>query len=338
MFSCVKCYIIGSNRCKTGSEQLKITHENKFKRIASMSQTIRTLLTQWLEYLSQQGKSNYTVVAYRRGMRHFIHWSEQAYEDRFEADAVLPMDLEQWKTYQVKTQKSAPATINQRLVAVSSFFAWCLNANIITKSPCHSVKAIRLEKHKPRSIDEKTLKRLLRAVHRSGNLRDIAIVEMLSGTGIRVGELLDLQVSDIVDLDKRSAYLIVRQGKYGNYRTIPLTKIVRQALLDYLAQYSNNEDTDATLWIGRKGALTQSSSVLRLLNKYCIQAKIEKVTPHQLRHTFATSYLQKNPDDLRGLATLLGHSDLNTVMLYTEPSLEELAQKMESSGEELESE
>lgn len=59
--------------------------------------------------------------------------------------------------------------------------------------------------------------------------------------------------------------------------------------------------------------------------------------PHQLRHTFATSYLQKNPDDLRGLAALLGHSDLNTVMLYTEPSLEELAQKMESSDEETES-
>ena len=296
-----------------------------------MSQTIETLLAQWLEYLSQQGKSNYTIVAYRRGMRHFIRWSEQAYEDRFETGAILPLDLEQWKTYQVKTQKSAPATINQRLVAVSSFFAWCLNANIITKSPCRSVKAIRLEKHKPRSIDGKTLKRLLRAVHRSGNLRDIAIVEMLSGTGIRVGELLDLQVEDIVDLDKRSAYLIVRQGKYGNYRTIPLTKTVRQVLLDYLAQYSK-------LWIGRKGTLTQSSSVLRLLNKYCIQAKIEKVTPHQLRHTFATSYLQKNPDDLRGLAALLGHSDLNTVMLYTEPSLEELAQKMESSGEELESE
>jgi site-specific recombinase XerD len=299
-----------------------------------MSQTAETLLTQWLEYLSHQGKSNYTVVAYRRGMRHFIRWSKQAYEESFEVEAVRPLDLEQWKTYQVKIQKLAPATINQRLVAVSSFFDWCLNANIIIKSPCRSVKAIRLEKHKPRSIDEKLLNRLLRAVHRSGNLRDIAIVEVLSGTGIRVSELLDLQVGDIIDLDKRSAYLIVRQGKYGNYRTVPLTKTVRQVLLDYLAQPSSNEDADATLWIGRKGALTQSSSILRLLDKYCIQAKIGKVTPHQLRHTFATSYLQKNPDDLRGLAALLGHSDLNTVMLYTEPSLEDLAQRMESSSEE----
>lgn len=303
-----------------------------------MSQTAETLLTQWLEYLSQQGKSNYTVVAYRRGMRHFIRWSEQTYEDDFEVKAVLPRDLEQWKTHQAKIQKSAPATINQRLVAVSSFFDWCLDADIIAKSPIHSVKAIRLEKHKPRSIDEKLLKRLLRAVHKGANLRDAAIVEILSGTGIRVGELLGLQVGDIVDLDKRSAHLIVRQGKHGNYRTVPLTKTVRQALTDYLAQYSGSEDADTTLWTGRKGVLTQSSSVLRLLDKYCIQAKIDKVTPHQIRHTFATLYLQKNPDDLRGLAALLGHSDLNTVMLYTEPSLEDLAQRMESSGEEHEPE
>jgi site-specific recombinase XerD len=300
-----------------------------------MSQTAETLLTQWLEYLFQQGKSNYTVVAYRRGMRHFIRWNEQAYEEIFEAEAVLPLDVEQWKIYQVKIQKLAPATINQRLVAVSSFFDWCLNANIITKSPCRSVKAIRLEKHKPRSVDEKLLNRLLRAVHRSGNLRDVAIVEVLSGTGIRVSELLDLQVGDLIDLDKRSAYLIVRQGKHGNYRTVPLTKTVRRALLDYLAQHSSNEDTGATLWIGRKGALTQSSSILRLLDKYCIQAKIGKVTPHQLRHSFATNYLQKNPDDMRGLAALMGHIDLNTVMLYTEPSLADLAQRMESSSEEL---
>lgn len=173
-------------------------------------------------------------------------------------------------------------------------------------------------------------------MHKGGNLRDTAIVEILSGTGIRVGELLDLQVGDIVDLDKRSAYLIVRQGKYGNYRTVALTKTVREALTDYLAQYSGSDDADAILWTGRKGSLTQSSSVLRLIDKYCIRAKIEKVTPHQIRHTFATLYLQKNPDDLRGLAALLGHSDLNTVMLYTEPSLEDLAQRMELSGEKTE--
>ena len=295
-----------------------------------MSQTVETLINQWLEYLSQQGRSDYTTTAYRRGLRHFIHWVEQTYEEGFDVVAILPRDFEHWKAYQARTQKFAPATINQRLVAVAGFFDWCVETRIIASNPSGLTRAIRLEKHKPRSMTEKQLTRLMRAAHQGGSLRDIAIVEVLTGTGIRVGELLALQVGDIIDLDKRSAHLIVRQGKHGNYRTVPLTKTVRQSITDYLAQHPPGDDPDAPLWLGRRGALTQSSSVLRLLDKYCIQAKIDKITPHQLRHTFATRYLQRNPDDLRGLASLLGHSDLNTVMRYTEPSLGDLAQRMEN--------
>jgi integrase len=127
-------------------------------------------------------------------------------------------------------------------------------------------------------------------------------------------------VGDLVNLDKRSAHLIIRQGKHGSYRSVPLTKTARDALIDYLAQHPCGGNTNAILWTGSRGSLTQPSSILRLLDKYCIQANIPKVTPHQLRHTFATRYLQKNPGDLRGLAALLGHSDLNTVMLCI-PSL-----------------
>lgn len=298
-----------------------------------MPETTETPIQQWLEYLSQQGKSSYTVVAYRRGMRHLTQWFERTYEESFDATAILPRDLEHWKTDQLKTQKSSPATVNQRLVAVSSFFVWCVEVEIIAKDPTHSARAIRLEKHKPRSISGKQLQRLLRTVHKNGHLRDIAIIEVLSETGIRVGELLALQVGDIVDLDKRCTHLIVRRGKQGSYRTVPLTKAARQALADYLVQHPYRKDVNAALWISRRRSLTQSSSILRLLDKYCIQANIPKVTPHQLRHTFATRYLQKNPGDLRGLAALLGHSDLNTVMLYTEPSLDELTQRMESPEE-----
>ena len=68
---------------------------------------------------------------------------------------------------------------------------------------------------------------------------------------------------------------------------------------------------------------------MRILDKYAYQAQIEPVKPHALRHTFATRYLEANPDDLRGLAALLGHANLNTVMIYTEPRLDDLAERME---------
>jgi site-specific recombinase XerD len=121
-----------------------------------------------------------------------------------------------------------------------------------------------------------------------------------------------------------------QQGK-GSYTLVAYRRGVRHLTQWFERTYEEpcGGNTNAILWTGSRGSLTQPSSILRLLDKYCIQANIPKVTPHQLRHTFATRYLQKNPGDLRGLAALLGHSDLNTVRLYTEPSLDELAQRME---------
>lgn len=107
------------------------------------------------------------------------------------------------------------------------------------------------------------------------------------------------------------------------------TKDVRHALKDYLEIHPNNEDPEAPLWLGNQGRLSHRSSILRLLNKYTLQAGLNNIGPHVLRHTFATQYLRANPDDLRGLAALLGHSNLNTVMIYTEPSLEDLTERME---------
>jgi integrase/recombinase XerC len=155
------------------------------------------------------------------------------------------------------------------------------------------------------------------------------MLELLAGTGLRVGELLALQVGD-VELNDRSGKVIVRRGKYGGYREIPLTLDVRKALSAYLDEKRPDKDNpEAPLWIGPRGGLSHRSSVIRLLEKYALQAGIEPVNPHALRHTFATRYLNANPSDLRGLARLLGHTSLDTVMIYTEPTLDDLSARME---------
>ena len=106
---------------------------------------------------------------------------------------------------------------------------------------------------------------------------------------------------------------------------------MRQALADYLATDSpwEGEAPSRSLWWGRRGALSHRSSFLRILQKYAHRAQLDHLSPHILRHTFATHYLKTNPDDLRGLAALLGHSDLNTVMIYTEPSRQDLTDRLE---------
>jgi len=294
----------------------------------SDNQTPYTMVSQWLETLRQQGKSDHTIAAYRRALTHFARWSQALYGQAFDPASIIGRDVRDWKTHQQTVEKAAPATINQRLVALSRFLAWCVKQGIARENPTQDVNSLHLPQRQPQGLDKRELRRLLRAAHAGGNLRDTAILEVLAGTGLRVGELLALQVGD-VEIAERSGKLTVRQGKHGGFREVPLTRDVRHALKAYLDTHPDNDNPEAALWVGTRGPLSHRSAVVRILNKYAYQARIEPVKPHALRHTFATRYLEANPDDLRGLAALLGHANLNTVMIYTEPGIDDLTERME---------
>jgi len=286
------------------------------------------IVKRWLESLNSRGKSRHTLAAYQRALEHFERWNKATYGDAFDPAAVIGRDIQDWKAYQQTVEKASPATINQRLVALSSFFTWVVGQGITRHDPSADVSALHLPKRDVKSLEEKDYRRLLRAVHAGGNLRDIAVVELLGGAGLRVGELLALKVGDI-EIHERSGRVTVRKGKRGGYREVPLTKDVRQALDDYLETHPGKDDPDADLWLGQRGAFKDRSTVLRVLEKYALATRLPAFGPHVLRHTFASLYLKANPGDVRGLAALLGHASLNTVMVYTEPRLGDLAERME---------
>ncbi len=286
------------------------------------------VIEQWLEALRQQGKSRHTLAAYRRALTHFAEWSQLLYGQAFDPANMIGRDVRDWKAHQQTVEKAAPATINQRLVALARFFAWATKQGVAHDDPTQEVASLRLPQRAPQGLESRDLRRLLRAVHAGGDVRDIAIVEVLAGTGLRVGELLALQLGD-VEIGERSGKVTVRQGKHDTFREVPLTRDVRHALAAYLEKHPEQDNPEAALWEGTRGKLSHRSSVVRILDKYAYQAQIEPVKPHALRHTFAARYLEANPDDLRGLAALLGHANLNTVMIYTEPRIEDLTERME---------
>lgn len=288
-------------------------------------------IDQWLAELARQGKSSATITGYRQALAHFARWSEQSYGQPFEPAAIIPRDVADWKTRQQVVENAAPATINTRLTALSQYFTWVVSEAIAGSDPTAPISGLPLPARQPKALAEVYVRRLLRQVNQAGEPRDVAIVELLLGTGLRVSELLALRVGDLT-LGERSGEVVVRRGKGGVYRRVPLTAPVRRALRAYLDSRPQLTPEDP-LWVGERGPLRDRSGIYNLLKKYAQRAGLDpaEISPHVLRHTMATRYLAANPDDLRGLAAILGHADLNTVMIYTEPTAADLAARMEKA-------
>jgi len=154
--------------------------------------------------------------------------------------------------------------------------------------------------------------------------RDIAILQVLRHTGIRVGELCALRVADI-QTSERKGSLTVRSGRGSKHRVIPLNLNVRKALDDYLKV--RPEVADDQLFIGQRGEGLKVRAVEDVVAKYARLAGLE-VHPHQLRHTFAKAALDSGTD-LVAVATLLGHQRLETTAIYTKPSPRDLEKAVE---------
>src|SRR5690242_5417137 len=99
---------------------------------------------EWLESLEQQGRSSHTLAAYRRGLGHFVQWDERTYGSTFNLSAIIPRDVRDWKSYQQTVEKASPATINQRLVALTRFFAWAVKQGLARESPIQDVGSLHL--------------------------------------------------------------------------------------------------------------------------------------------------------------------------------------------------
>jgi len=308
-----------------------------------MTATPHPAIEQWLADLDNRGKSHSTISTYRRGLLHFSRWSTQTYGQPFDPTAIITRDVADWKAHQQTVEKATPNTINVRLGAVSRFFAWAVKQGLARENPAAEVPGIRLTPRQPQALDKVYVRRLLRHISKGGQLRDIAIAELLLGTGLRVSELLALQSGDVT-LNERSGQVVVRRGKGAVHRTVPLTTTVRRALQAYLdspafqAWQRDNPElaADLPLWVGERGALKDRSGIFLLLRKYARLAGLDpdQLSPHVLRHTFATRYLAANPGDFRGLADLLGHANINTVMIYTVPSTDDLADRMETAEQQ----
>jgi site-specific recombinase XerD len=267
-----------------------------------------------------------TIRNYQSDLAGFARWFEASVGTPFAAREVTPTDVRDYRASLVAVERRKPATVNRRLAALRKFFAWAKGQRLITELPTDAVKGVPQDPRAPRSLERREVGKLLREAERRAPPRDRAILLTLRHTGLRVGELCALRLGDI-DISERKGTLVVRQGKGAKQRELPLNADVRAALSRYRRVRPQVDDDHLFLSQKTKGALS-TQAVTDVVARYARLAGLEAVTPHTLRHSFGKHLLDAG-EALPTVAAALGHSNLNTTAIYTQPSVRDLVRAVE---------
>jgi integrase/recombinase XerC len=298
---------------------------DKRGRITVGSPAIGPEIDRFLDDLAREGAAPKTLASYRSDLAAFARWFQQSTGEVFGAAAVTPTDLRDHRAAMLTLGGRKPATVNRRLAALRRFFRWAKATKLVGDLPTEGIRGVNTPKTAPKSLPKREVDRLLRAVERDGNMRDLAILAVLRHTGIRVGELCALRPGDVA-ISERKGTLRVRSGKGGTYREVPLNADARRAIAAYLA-VRRASASDALL-LGASGEPLGPQGVADLVAKYARRAGLDGVTPHTLRHSFARQLLDAGAS-LVDVAALLGHAKLETTAIYTQPHPRDLERAVE---------
>lgn len=303
-----------------------------------MGPEINKLKREFLEYLEiEKGSSLKTVENYDRYLARFFEFGKISKPKEIDDDKVREFRLFLNRQSGIKIRGQIGGTMkkntqNYYLIALRVFLKYLMKREIPTLSP----DRIELAKIKERSLDLITieeLNRLLAGPNGSDlkNLRDKAILELFFSTGLRVSELASLNR----DLDLSKGEFSIR-GKGEKVRVVFLSDSAKKTIKEYL---NKRKDMEEAMFINIKKSPTSSSTRLtprsleRIVKFYAIKAGIsKKVTPHIIRHSFATDLLQ-NGADIRSVQMMLGHSNISTTQIYThvtDKQLQEVHKKFHS--------
>ncbi len=274
----------------------------------------------FIKYLAtERNVSAHTLEAYRTDLEQFREFVSKERGCDTTADAVDHILIRRYLALLHRSHRKS--SIGRKLAAIRALFKYLLRQGRIAKNPAELVATPKKEKRVPfhLTIDEVTA--LVEAPKGAEILllRDRAILETLYSCGVRVSELTGLDVGGI-DLNEG---LVRVTGKGDKERIVPLGSRAGEAIAAYLAARGNPAAAAPLLLNARGGRLT-SRSVGRIVDKYILKlATIKKISPHTLRHTFATHLLEGGAD-LRAIQELLGHASLSTTQKYTHVSIDRL--------------
>lgn len=275
------------------------------------------LLHSFIHHLSaDKGLARNTLESYRRDISQLIDYLQ---ENRVkQADEIERIHIQKY-LLDMKQRGRAASTISRCIVSIRSYFQYLTQEKVLSGNPADGLDAPKLDKRLPQvlTIDETELLLESAAGISPAGIRDKAMLEMLYATGIRVTELISL---DLADVNPELGYVHCASHT-SRERIIPLGETAAKYLTVYLETMRpvllKQSENETALFINHLGTRLTRQGFWKIIKKYAREANIEKeITPHTLRHSFAT-HLLDNGADLRSVQEMLGHADIATTQIYT---------------------
>ena len=274
-----------------------------------------SIISRYEEYLIQvKHASANTVSSYMRDIRQYASYLQTIGVDVLDADRDT---IEGYMHYLHDNGKS-PATVSRSLASLKSLYMYALGEDEIEENPVFSIKVEKAERKLPQILSGKEVELLLEQPRVSDmkGCRDKAMLEVLYATGIRVSELIGLNVEDI---SLSGGFIRCESG--GKVRIIPLYPEALAALSDYISDVRAKmiaSPTERSLFVNVSGERMSRQGFWKIIKYYQEKAQIKKdITPHTLRHSFA-AHLLENGADLRSIQEMLGHSDISSTQIYAQ--------------------
>jgi len=288
----------------------------------------KQLLSDFLAQLTiEKRASQYTVKSYKRDLNCLSTYCESK-------SISLWTDLKQTdiRSYMASRHRQglSSTSLQRELSAIRSFFNFLLKNQLTDNNPGQYIKAPKKTRKLPKTLDVDQIKSLLEAGTNSTiEIRDLAMFELFYSSGIRLSELAQLNLTDI-DLTDKS--LMVRSGKGGKSRMLPIGSKAVAAINTWLEhRIKSITSTETALFISTRGTRLGQRSIELRLKQWCKKKGIaENIHPHMLRHSFATHLLESS-QDLRAVQELLGHSNISTTQIYTHLDFQHLADVYDSA-------
>lgn len=268
---------------------------------------------QIIEYINyveiERGLSKNTVDGYYRDLAAFFEYVKKPYKK------IEKKDITNYIMYISKDKNSK--TVNRHIVSIRNYFKYLSRNGLISKNPCDDIVGLKMPKTVPHVLNEDEINKLLDIKCENAlDYRNKAMLELMYSSGLRVSELLNLEVNDI-DFEMNAVRCF---GKGSKERIVPLDDIATIALKNYINVYRNTllkNKSSNLLFLNAHGNNLSRQGFFKILKEIALEKGINKeLSPHTIRHSFAT-HLINHGADLRSVQTLLGHENIKTTQIYT---------------------